>query len=71
MSFYRIYPTADTYITNKIRDQYTLQRATGSNLGSCPVLKIFKITSSFPNDEVELARTLIKFDITALSRKSF
>ena|SRR3990167_1457221 len=71
MSFYRIIPTKDTFITNKIIKNVATVRATGSNFGANPLLRVFKLTGTLPSSAVELARTLIQFDVTELSGKIY
>lgn len=63
MAFYRLYPIADTFITNAF-PQYApgASRAVGSNLGSSPTLQVYKL-----NDGKQISRALIKFDLTSLS----
>lgn len=69
MGVYRIVSTKDTSITNASSDGFDATRATGSNFGASPVLTVWarKSVLALP----ELARSLLKFDITELSGKIF
>ena len=70
MALVRFFPQADTYITNKIIDS-PVNRASSASLGTNPTLQCFKITSSFPTADAELARSLLRFDFTQLSGMVF
>lgn len=71
MSFYRIYSTKDTWITNKSIDGTAGNLATGSNHGASPVLNVFAAKAEIQSGSIELARSLVQFDITELSGKIF
>lgn len=66
MGLLRFFPTKDAWITNAFVGEETNLRATGSNLGTHPTLQVFKATGSHPTESVELARTLLDFDINYL-----
>ena len=71
MPFYRIFSTKDNWITNKSLDGTLTNRATGSNLGTSPALNVFAAKDEIQTGSIELARTLIDFDITELSGKIY
>ncbi len=71
MSLYRIFPSKDAYITNRFLQGSTSVRATGSNFGATPTLRIFAIKDDVSSGASELARTLIQFNLTELSGKIF
>ena len=67
MGVFRIPPVRDNWITNKITKNVATTRSTGSNMGSSPLLRVFKLTGTLPSSTVELARTIIQFGIGELS----
>lgn len=71
MSFYRIYPTKDTWITNKSIDGTVANLATGSNHGRDPGLEVFALKGELVSASLEVARSLVQFDITELSGKIY
>jgi hypothetical protein len=73
MSWFRVYPVKDTFITNKINDYLNepTVRITGSNFGRCPSLQIFKLSGTYPGSAEEYSRILMKFDIAQLSQSIF
>jgi hypothetical protein len=71
MAICRFYPSADTYITNRILDNNPSNRATSASLGAGVTLQCFKITSSFPTSPSELARSLVNIDFRQLSGMVF
>ncbi len=70
MSFFRIYPTKDAFITNKYLDTTGAKVATGSNNGRNPALQVFAIKNTL-SASIEMARALLQFNITELSGKVF
>lgn len=71
MGFYRLNLTKDNFITNISTDGTNGNRATGSNEGSNPTLQIFALKNRLFTGSIELARTLLQFDIVDLSRSIF
>lgn len=71
MGLFRVFSAKDSYITNRMFGTNNAIRATGSNFGASPSLYVFKLTGSTPASQVELARTLIQFDLTELSGKIY
>jgi len=71
MAFYRIYPSKDTWISNKILENTPSMRATGSNFGKSPTLRLFSIKGEVASGTLEVARTMIQFNVTELSGKIF
>src|SRR3990167_2618270 len=67
MGVYRIPIIRDNWISNKITKNVATTRITGSNFGSSPLLRVFKLTGTLPSSTVELARTLIQFGLGELS----
>jgi hypothetical protein len=71
MGLYRTFSVKDSYITNRMFSTSENQRATGSNFGAAPFVSVFKLTGSTPASTVELARSLVQFDLTELSGKIY
>lgn len=71
MPFFNFYPTKDTFITNKSIDGTDAVRATGSNLGAVPNLSIFAQKAVINSSSIELARSLLDFNISELSGKIY
>ncbi len=71
MSFFRIFPTIDNWITDSSPDARASTRATGSNHGGSPTLRVFSIKDAIGSGSIELARTLLKFNTVELSGKVF
>lgn len=71
MSFYRIFPSADTWITDRIISNDVSVTATGSNLGASPDLSVFAFEPTIQSGTVDLARALLQFNITELSGKIY
>jgi hypothetical protein len=71
MGFFRIYPSKDAWISNFINDGYPTTYASGSNFGKSPLLRVGAIKDHIVTGSVEWARSLVQFDITALSGKIF
>jgi hypothetical protein len=71
MAFYRIYPIKDAWITDASPDSSLSTRATGSNHGSSPVLNVFARKGDINSSSIELARSLVQFDVTELSGKIY
>ena len=69
--FYNLPLSKDTFITNISTDGTSISRATGSCLGSSPVLEIFALKSRLSTGSVEWSRVLLQFDVTDLSRSIF
>jgi len=67
MGYYRVFSNADTFITDAHPSDTTTVRATGSNMGASPSLNVFSRKGDIFTGSIELARTLIKFDLTELS----
>lgn len=64
MPFYNVYPLKDTFITNL---NVNGTRVTGSNVGASPGLSVF----AQKDDGLEVARTLLQFNMTELSGKIY
>lgn len=71
MGIFRIYPSADTWITDVHPERTVDLRASGSNHGRSPSLNVFARKGDIISSSIELARTLVKFDLTELSGKIF
>lgn len=71
MGFYRLPLVKDTTILNVSTDMTDGHRASGSNLGSSPTLQVFALKDRLFTGSVELARTLLQFDVTDLSRSIY
>ena len=71
MGFYRIFPSADTYITNAAPLNDLSVRSTGSNHGRSPSLNVFARKGEINTTSIELARSLVKFNVTELSGKIY
>jgi len=67
MGFYRVYSSADAWITNKFFVNDDTNRASGSNFGSSPNTRIFNLSGTYAGSGRELGRALYQFNITALS----
>ena len=66
MGLYRFFPTHDTFISSNTTISAN-NRVTGSNFGASPTLQVYKVTSSYPYSDAELARSLLNFDFRQLS----
>lgn len=71
MAIYRIFPSADTWITNRLIDSSITVRATGSNHGRTPALNVFAFEPAQLSGTMDLARILLQFDTTELSGKIY
>lgn len=71
MGWYRIFPTADTWISDRIVSDDTAVLATGSNMGLSPSLSVFAYEPEVLTGSVDLARALVKFNVTELSGKIY
>lgn len=71
MGVFRIYPNKDNWITDAHPDGDTSIRASGSNHGRSPALNIFARKGDISSASIELARSLVRFDITELSGKIY
>lgn len=73
MGVFKVFPSGDTYITDKRPDNSfaTDVRGSGSNHGYSPALNVFARKSEIVSGSIELARSLIQFDLTELSGKLF
>lgn len=71
MGFYRIFPTKDSWITNQSIDGTSANLATGSNHGKDPALEVFALKGNISSGSVELARSLVQFNVTELSGKIY
>src|SRR3990167_11101324 len=71
MGWFRIFSTKDTTITNKVINDTLSTRATGSNLGAMPSLSVYAFPPSASPSTMDLARSLIQFDLTELSGKIY
>jgi hypothetical protein len=71
MGLYRIFPSKDSWITNASIDGTNGNRATGSNFGSSPTLRVFAIKDELTSGSREWGRILLQFDTTELSGKVF
>jgi hypothetical protein len=71
MGWYRIYSQKDSWITNKSINGTAASLATGSNHGFSPALNVFSLKNKITSGSVELARSLLQFNITELSGKIF
>lgn len=71
MGFYRLNLTKDSFISDISTDMTHAHRASGSNLGSSPTLQVFALKNRLFTGSIELARTLLQFDITSLSQSIF
>lgn len=71
MAFYRLFPTRDTWITDSSPNGRSSTRATGSNHGHSPTLRVFSIKDAITSGSIERARTLLQFNIAELSGKIF
>ena len=67
MGWYRIFPTRDTFVTNAHPANDLSIRATGSNLGASPTLNVFARKGDMFTGSLELARTLVSFNVSELS----
>jgi hypothetical protein len=67
MGVFRIYPSADTWITDAHPERSTSVRATGSNHGRSPSLNVFARKGDITSGSIEKARTLMQFSLTELS----
>ena len=63
MAVKRYYASADNTITNAFQSNLTT-RATGANMGLSDILEVFSIYGQESSGSQELARTLIKFDLS-------
>lgn len=70
MGFYRIFPSKDTWITNR-QVNTAANEMTGSNHGKDPALALFAIKDEFTSEFNQYARALVQFPITELSGKIF
>lgn len=73
MGFYRIFPTKDTWITDRVIDNDIAVRATGSNHGRSPALNVFAVEPEVAagSGSADLARALLQFGVTELSGKIY
>jgi hypothetical protein len=71
MAFYRVYPSKDSWITNRAAADDTSLAATGSNHGESPSLNVFAFAADVSPNAIDVARSLIKFDLTELSGKIY
>jgi len=71
MGIYRIPCTKDTWITNRIIDNNSSVRATGSNFGADPSLNVYAFEPDILTGTMDVARSLLKFDMTELSGKIY
>jgi len=71
MGFYRIFPTKDTWITERIISNDVAVTATGSNHGRSPGLNVFAFEPAIQSGSVDLARTLLQFGVAELSGKIY
>ncbi len=67
MGVFRLYPSADTWITDAHPERSTAIRATGSNHGRSPSLNVFARKGDISSASLELARTLVEFSLSELS----
>lgn len=67
MGLYRVFPTSDTWITDAHPVNDFSQRATGSNHGASPSLNVFARKGDINSASIELARSLLRFNIDELS----
>jgi hypothetical protein len=71
MGFFRILPSKDTWITDAHPEDTVTVRATGSNHGRSPSLYVFARKGDINSSSIELARTMLQFDLTELSGKIY
>lgn len=71
MGFYRIFATRDTWITDAASLNDLSVRGTGSNHGASPALNVFARKGEISSASIELARTLVQFNLTELSGKIY
>jgi hypothetical protein len=71
MPFYRIFPSKDNWITNEIMDGRLAARATGSNHGHSPTLRIYARPDEVVTGSQEVGRALIQFNLNELSGMVF
>ena len=71
MAFYRIFPTKDAWITDRIINNTVSTTATGSSHGLSPALNVFAFEPEILTGSVDLARSLLRFNITELSGKIY
>lgn len=71
MAVFRIFPSKDTWITNRLIGDSTTVRATGSNQGRSPALNVFAFEPEQLSGTVDLGRTLMQFNLTELSGKIY
>lgn len=67
MGFYRVFPSKDNWITDAHPDGDVTTRATGSNHGRSPALNVFARKADINSASIELARSLVQFDLAPLS----
>jgi len=65
--FVKLFATKDTFITDHFIGDSS-DRATGSNMGKSEILDVFADKNRLLNDEIELGRILIYFDLTPLDK---
>jgi hypothetical protein len=71
MSVYRIFPSKDTWITNRIIDNNVSTLATGSNHGRSPALNVFAGLPEVTSASIDVARILTQFSLVDLSGKIY
>lgn len=71
MGFYRIYSQKDAFILNKSSNGSAANRHSGSNTGLSPSMQVFALKSKLVTGSIELARSLLQFNVTELSGKIF
>ena len=72
MGFFRIFPSKDNWLTDAHpADNTSSTIGTGSNHGRSPSLNVFARKADINTSSIELARSLVQFDITELSGKVF
>jgi hypothetical protein len=71
MAFYRSFFSHDTWITNAAPDSNLSYRASGSNHGKSTSLNVFARKAEINSSSIELARTIVRFDLTELSGKIY
>jgi hypothetical protein len=71
MAVFRIFPSKDTWITNRTIDNDISTLATGSNHGRSPALNVFAFLPDITSSSIDLGRILTQFDLTNLSGKIY
>ena len=71
MALFRIFPSKDAWITNRLIDPSVSVRATGSNQGLSPALNVFAFEPEQLSGTADLGRALLQFNLTELSGKIY